>query len=77
MRPTIISSRLPPTLLPPHTQATMEGSEALLTLPGALMVGREPLDLGAWPDVGPLRSTRAVLGAAYSIVQVWLVGGFR
>ena len=54
----------------PHTQATMEGSEALLTLPGALMVGREPLDLGAWPDVGSLRSTRAVLGAAYSIVQV-------
>ena len=53
----------------PPLQASLEGSEALLSLPGAVMIGREPLDLGPWPDVGPLRATRAVLASAYSIVQ--------
>jgi hypothetical protein len=33
------------------------------------MVNREPLDLGAWPDLAPSRSTRAVLGTAYGILQ--------
>ena len=62
------------TPLPP-LQASLEGSEALLSLPGAVMIGREPLDLGPWPDVGPLRATRAVLASAYSIVQVVKVWG--
>lgn len=48
----------------------MDGSRVLLYLPGAVMVGREPLDLGHWPDMGPGRVTRAVLGAAYALLQV-------
>ena len=42
----------------------------LMYLPGAVMVNREPLDLGPWPDMGPYRCTRAVLSAAYGMLQV-------
>lgn len=51
-------------------QASADGSRMLLYLPGAVMVNREPLDLGAWPDLGPYRTTRAVLSAAYGVLQV-------
>lgn len=54
-------------------QAGPDGSRGLADLPGAIMVNREPLDMGVWPDVGPYRLTRAVLAAGYGLLQV---GGF-
>jgi hypothetical protein len=51
-------------------QSSTDGSQMLQCLPGAVMVNREPLDLGVWPDLAPSRSTRAVLSAAYGILQV-------
>ncbi|GFR48730.1 hypothetical protein Agub_g10688, partial [Astrephomene gubernaculifera] len=39
------------------------------TLPGALMIPREPLDAAAAPDTAPLRITKAVLAAVYAVLQ--------
>lgn len=50
-------------------QVGVDGSRHLLYLPGAVMVNREPLDLGPWADTGPYRVTRAVLAAAYALLQ--------
>ena len=36
----------------------------------AMLCNIEPLDQGVWPDVGPLRSTRAALAAACDVLQV-------
>ncbi|KAG2427663.1 hypothetical protein HXX76_012312 [Chlamydomonas incerta] len=39
------------------------------TLPGALMVPRDPPDAAACPDTAPLRITKAVLAAVYTVLQ--------
>ncbi|KAG2487075.1 hypothetical protein HYH03_014321 [Edaphochlamys debaryana] len=39
------------------------------TLPGALMVPREPPEAAACPDTSPLRITKAVLAAVYTVLQ--------
>lgn len=51
-------------------QVSAQGSRTLSNLPGSVLVNLEPLDLSAWSDVGPHRTTRAVLAAVYGIVQV-------
>ncbi|GLI71473.1 hypothetical protein VaNZ11_016611 [Volvox africanus] len=38
-------------------------------LPGCLLVPREPLDGGTVPDTAPLRITKAVLAAVYTVLQ--------
>lgn len=46
------------------------GSSRLLAyLPGAVLLNRQPLEAGPWPDASPNRVTRAVLGAVYSQLQ--------
>lgn len=50
-------------------QVVTDGSRSLLYLPAAVMLPREPLDLGTCPDLGPYRITRAVLAAVYGLLQ--------
>lgn len=54
--------------------ASLEGSKVLAYLPGAILVNKEPLDLGPYADVAPNRATRAVLGAVYCTLQEMVSG---
>eukprot|EP00798_Chlamydomonas_sp_ICE-L_P020814 gene20814-27649_t len=55
--------------LPGQELVSLDGSKVLMYLPGAVMVNREPLDIGPWSDLGPYRLTRAVLSSAYGMLQ--------
>ena len=50
--------------------STSAAAAAANTLPGALMVPREPPDAAVCPDTSPLRITKAVLAAVYTVLQV-------
>ena len=53
-------------------ESSSEGSRLLAYLPGAILVNKEPLEGSPWPDLSPNRITRAVLSAAYGLLQVGL-----
>ncbi|GLC39163.1 bud site selection protein [Pleodorina starrii] len=44
-------------------------SSSGVSLPGSLLVPREPPDCGAAPDTAPLRISKAVMGAVYTVLQ--------
>jgi hypothetical protein len=59
-----------------HEESSSEGSRLLAYLPGAILVNKEPLEGSPWPDLSPNRITRAVLSAAYGLLQVRGLGRF-
>lgn len=50
-------------------EALLEGDRVLAYLPGAVLLHRDPIERGAFPEVAPSRMTKAVLGCVYSVMQ--------